>query len=288
MTYTIPPGTPKAVKAAAFGRELLRALSSRSVTLNELARSIGIGHTALDHYRTGSVLPKTATAQAMAAALDWPRLGEMIMAARTFVCGRPGCSRTYRHEDGGPRRYCTPTCQRLAEQQRIASKRLRQAGQTDDGRQRAAAIARLRSAAQIADERAVMAEDAIAAMCRDCEPEGLCRQEACPLRPFSPLPLRTRAGRGLPRTDFEVRREAGARPEVRAGRSVAMRARHADPVYAARHSASLKAEFAQRTPEERERWIASIAAGKAARTPEENAASARKAWATRRAAEAPS
>lgn len=264
MTYTIPPDSPKAAKAQAFGAELVRACRARGVTFNELARSIGIGRTALDHYRSGSVLPKTATATAMAQALDWPQLRELIAQARTFVCARPGCSRTFRNEGGGPRRYCSGSCVRMAEAQRNASRRLRQAAHKDDGRVRAAATAQLRSAARIADERAVMAETAIAAMCASCEPDGLCRDGDCPLRAFSPLPLAT-FRHGHPRTDFEVRREIGRRPEVRAARSAAMTANHADPEFKARQSAAIRARVAQRTPAEREVWIANIRAGKARR-----------------------
>lgn len=250
MTYTIPPGTPKAAKATAFGRELTKALRARDVPMKEAARAVGIGRTAIDHYRTGTVLPKTATARALADVLDWPALGRIIAEARTFVCARPGCGRTYRHEGGGPRKYCTPACVTQAQAERDASTRLRQAGQTKDGRHRAAATAQLRSAARIADERARVAEDAIAAMCRSCEPEGLCRTAECALRPLSPLPFVD--GRdGVPRTNLAIRREIAARPEVRAGRSAAMRERWADPEYKARLAAVFVSSWANQTPEQR-------------------------------------
>lgn len=281
MTYVIPPGTPKAAKAQAFGRELGLACRARGVTLNELARSIGIGHTALDHYRTGSVLPKTATARAMAAALTWPRLATLIEQARTFVCDRPGCSRTYRNEGGGPRRYCTPTCVRLAQEQRLASTRLRQAGQTGDRRSSGAAIKRLRSAARIADERALMAEQAIAAMCRECEPDGLCRTEDCPLRSLSPLPLRV-GDIGHPRTDSEVR-SASWTPARRERFTAALERRWASPSERVDQATRTRSWHASLAPEAREAWIDNITAGQQRRGKGARSEAARKAQATRRA-----
>lgn len=280
MTYSIPPDSPKAAKAMAFGREMVKAMRARDIPLKEVAKAAGVGHTALDHYRTGSVMPKTATALAIAEVLDWPRLAKIIEEARTFVCSRPGCERTYRHEGGGPRKYCTQTCTQLAENQRMASRRLRQAGQTGDGRHRAAGIAQLRSAARIADERAVMAETAIAAYCRECEPEGLCRQEECPLRAFSPLPLATRAGDGRPRTLTEVRAEAARKAAP--GRSATMTRHWAEPAWRAKQTALSAAGVALMTPEQVEAKAQRIRDAKAARSPERRADEHRRAGETRR------
>jgi hypothetical protein len=263
VTYVIPPDSPKAVKAQAFGREMVKAMRARDIPLKEVARAAGIGRTALDHYRTGSVMPKSATALAIAEVLDWPKLARIVDEARTFVCSRPGCGRTYRHEGGGPRRYCTQACVRLATAQRRASTQLRRAGQTDDGRHRAAAIAQLRSAARIADERAAMAESAIASYCQECEPEGLCRQEECPLRAFSPLPLATREGDGRPRTLTEVRAEAARKAAP--GRSATMTRRWSDPDWRAKQTALTGAGVARMTPEqlqERGRRISAAKKGK--------------------------
>ena len=284
MTFTLPPGSPKALKAQVFGRELVRACRARDVGLNELARSIGIGHTALDHYRTGSVLPKTATAHAMAEVLDWPRLAEIIELARTFICDRPGCERTYRHEGGGPRKYCSTDCVRLAETQRMASRRIRQVAHKDDGRLRAAAIAQLRSATRIADERAMAAEIAIGAYCNGCEPEGLCRMAECPLRAFSPLPLVTHAVARRPLTNAEIRVESARKAAPK--RSVAMTRYWSDPAKRTAQSERSRAWHGSRTPEEHEAWVRSATEGQRARPPRDRAAAAQKAWATRRAREA--
>lgn len=280
MTHTIPPGSPKAVKALAFGREMVKAMRARDIPLKEVAKAAGVGHTALDHYRTGSILPKTATGLAIADVLDWPKLARIIEAARTFVCARPGCGRTYRHEGGSPRKYCTPSCAKQAAVQRIASTRLRQAGQTGDGRHRAAAIARLRSAARIADERAVVAETAIAAYCRECEPEGLCRVADCPLRALSPLPLATREGTGQTRTRAQIRAELNRKAAP--AKSASMTKRWADPDYRERQGTALRAAVARETPEQRAARGRAVAASKAARSPEQRTREHRQAGETRR------
>lgn len=156
MTYTITPNTPKAASAAAFGRELDRALAKRDIGRNELWRATGIGRTALDNYRTGSSLPRTEAAAAIATVLDWPELLEIVRRART---------------------------------------RARQAGQTGDGRRRYQEVARLRSGIRVVQERSADQAAAIAAMCAACEPQGVCRTPDCPLRVFSPLPLAVHAVR---------------------------------------------------------------------------------------------
>lgn len=187
----------------------------------------------------------------------------MILAARTFVCARPGCGRTFRNDTGAPRRYCSAMCLRINANLRIAERHTRRAGQTGDNRTRSAATRRLKSGLAIADERGRLLESAIAAMCQACEPEGICRLEDCPLRPFSPLPLEIHVLSRQPRTELAIRQEIGRRPEVIAARSVAMKAHHADPDYAARHSASLVAAHARRTTAEK---AASAAKAKATYT----------------------
>jgi transcriptional regulator with XRE-family HTH domain len=248
MTYTITPDSPKALKARVFGDELTKALRARDIPLKELAKAVGIGHTAIWYYTRGGILPKTPTALAMAAVLDWPKLGAIVLAARTFACGRPGCPRTYVHEGGGPRRYCTPSCQQQNQAEKQASRRLRQAGQTDTGRHHRTAVQQLRAAARIADERAQLAETAIDAMCKSCEPEGLCRDAECPLRALSPFPLRE-ASEGEPRTHAAIRVEIN-RKAAPARRATMLR-RHAEPGFSERLRDASVAARADWTPEHR-------------------------------------
>ncbi|MHB8398406.1 MAG: helix-turn-helix domain-containing protein [Candidatus Limnocylindrales bacterium] len=277
MSHPIAPGTPKAVKAAAFGRELVKACAARNVPLNELSRATGVSHSSLDNYRRGLILPKVEVGRVLAETLGWPRLAAMIVAARTFECGRAGCSRTFRNDTGAPRRYCSNDCQRIAEKVRAATRNARRAGQTDERRYRNASIATLRSGLRIADERNTLVVGAIDAMCRDCEPEGICQTDGCPLRPFSPLPLAVHRA-GIARTGSAIR-SASWTPARREGHVARLNERWADP--AEREKARLNHPF---TPEVRARAIAAVKA----RSPESFSAASRKAQATRhaRAAEA--
>jgi hypothetical protein len=270
VSYTIPPESPKAVKAAAFGRELVKACGRRHIPLAELERVTGVGHTSLDNYRRGLILPKVEVALSLATALAWPRLGQMIVAYRTFVCARAGCGRTFRNDTGAPRRYCSETCQRIAGNLRLAQRRTRRAGQTGDGRTAEAARRQLRSGLALADERARLVESAIGAMCHDCEPDGLCRTAACALRPFSPLPLEVHGNRRPARTEFAIR-SASWTPERRRRQSELTAALHADPDLGPRMHHGLTE--------------AGAAKGRAkahARTPEQFSQAAKKAQATRR------
>jgi hypothetical protein len=265
MSYTIPPGSPKSVKAAAFGRELVKACKTRGIPFNGLERAIGTGHSSLDNYRRGLILPKVETAKALAAVLDWPRLATMIVEARTFVCARHGCGRTFRNDTGAPRRYCTAMCLRINANLRIAEQRMRRAGQSGDARTRAAAMRRLKSGLAIADERSKLLESAIAGMCEGCEPEGICHTVECPLRPFSPLPIAVHLLRiARPMTDFETR-SAGWTPERRARHSELMRNRWADPAWAGPQREKLLAKARSETPEHRAARVRKVSATKRAK-----------------------
>lgn len=204
MSYTIPPGTPKAISAARFGAELVKAARARRIPLKELERATGIGHTSLDNYRRGALLPKTEKAYVLAEVLDWPRLRQLIDGARMSVCGNRLCARTFRNEGGSPKRYCCAFCRSAAANQRLAAVRQTRAARNGKPQTRAAA-ARLRAAAT-RDTRLAMRlyQAAIEQMCGACEPGGLCRDEACPLRTVSPLPLQAHDV-AQPRTEFEIR-----------------------------------------------------------------------------------
>lgn len=231
MSYLIPRGSPKAADASAFGRELVKAARARGVPFKELERVTGVGHTSLDNYRRGLNLPKTETAIVLAETLHWPKLRAIVIRSRTATCVRTGCERTFRNEGGSRKIYCSEICRRIAENVRIAQRRNRQAGQGANGketpaRRHAEAMARMRSGLAIAEDRARMLEQAIAAMCGECEPERICRTEECLLRPFSPLPL-ARHHIGYPRTETRIREQAWS-PARRAAFSTALVVAHAE------------------------------------------------------------
>lgn len=241
--------------AAAFGRELVKACETRGIPRNELWRATGIGRTALDNYRTGSSLPRTEAAAALAAVLEWPKLLAIVESARTRPCQR--CGRPFRNEGGnqGAKRYCSISCRDVAQSERTASRRTRQAGQTGDGRRRYQALAVLRSGIRIAEERATDLQGAIDDMCRECEPLGACRTPSCPLRAFSPLPAAGHAVREA-RTGSAIR-AASWTPERRARcREITTELHRAGRIPHGRN-------LAAHDPARREAWIAAIRAGKA-------------------------
>lgn len=280
MTYTIPVDSPKALLAAEFGRELMRAAVARNVTLKELERSLGIGHTTLWNYRAGRTLPRIEVATTLAVALDWPKLRGLVVKARTRTCGRSGCRATFINDIGSEaRRYCSPSCGHIAANVRQAAARGRSAGQTGSPQAKRAQVQRLRSGLRIADDRARLLSDAIAAMCADCEPEGLCRTAGCPLRAHSPFPLAAH-GNDEPRpgTAYENRR-SGWTPERRAGQVEANARRWNRPGERERQSERTAAMHASRTPDE---LAAVIAKSKASYPAERRSVTSKRAHAARR------
>jgi len=259
VTFTLPPGSPQHASATAFGRELVRAYQTRGIPRSEIHRVTGIGRTALDNYRTGASLPRVEAAAQLAALLDWPRLRTIVAAARTRACAR--CGRPFTNDGGNmaAKRYCSTACREIANAERVASRRSRQAGRTDDSRRRYQALAQLRSGIRIAEERTAELRDAIAAMCASCEPEGVCRTADCPLRGFSPLPFEQHRVRRQPRDHRQVRAD-GWTTERRARHSAFTARLHAEgriPTYRDRHPAH--------DPARREQWLARIRAAKAAK-----------------------
>ncbi len=260
MTFTIPAGSPKAASAAAFGRELSKALTARGVPRNELWRATGIGRTALDNYRVGASLPRTEAAAAIASALDWPILLEIVRLARQRPCQR--CGTTFRNESGnmGAKRYCSVACRETAANERLSIRRTRQAGQTDSAKRRYQALARLRSGMRIVEARASDQAAAIAAMCRDCEPQGACRTPDCPLRAYSPLPLTVHRSHDPKTRDqaLAIRTAKRWTPAARERHGELTRRMHAEgriPSSRPNHPAN--------DPARREAWLAALVAGRA-------------------------
>jgi hypothetical protein len=119
------------------------------------------------YWRTGRMLPRHGTAVRLAEALSWPRLRILAEEARRKTCVVDG--REFIDDSGSDnRRYCSTSCHEVADKGR-------------KGRP-------TREVAAGAERRAARLVAAIEAMCRSCEPEGMCRTADCPLRPVSPLP----------------------------------------------------------------------------------------------------
>lgn len=143
-----------------FSLRFRHAQSRTSLTNTALAERLGVSPTMIQHYRAGRYLPLRDMAQRIAEVLDEPTLITLAAGdARCRMCDRPIPL------NGTRRRYCSIECIRLFHK-----------GVTPR---------------QERDPR----QEAIDAMCLGCEPDGICRDDTCALRPFSPwsfVPLRRR------------------------------------------------------------------------------------------------
>lgn len=168
MTHTIPPHSTKRDRAIRFGRELERAMKARDVGTRVVAEALGTSRTSVMYWRTGRILPRIETAQALAEALDTERLVTVCIEMRTKTCAVDGVA--FVDDTGSDNRtYCSSSCQRVG--------RKRTAGRDV----RASAV---RAERALARHRA-----AVEAFCRGCSPEGWCPAAECELRGVSPLPL---------------------------------------------------------------------------------------------------
>jgi hypothetical protein len=187
LTPTLGALDKRGEAARRFGVQLQNALTRRHLRPYHVLKLVGGGWSArqFDSWLHGGSLPRLDLAVRLADALNWPALIELVREGRTGTCERIGCDRTFITETGRSRRYCSPVCQRLAHDYGVGSAHARR--KKLGGEQAELHL-------QAAEGRAALEElgelrDAVAAMCNDCEPEGLCRTPTCSLRVVSPLPL---------------------------------------------------------------------------------------------------
>lgn len=139
-----------------FRARLTATMRKRDLRRHQVAEMIGVTPTMVGYWTQGRYLPSLEKADALATALDDGVLRDMVKAAtwtRCLVCPRQFA------RDRTRRLYCSIKCQR------DYHKGVRGAPATD------------------------FRQKAIDEFCRGCEPEGLCRDEECALRAFSPLPF---------------------------------------------------------------------------------------------------
>jgi DNA-binding XRE family transcriptional regulator len=155
--------------AGRFAAELVKAQKVRGVTNVELARRVGVRPEWISTLRRGEQMPGHQLAVAMAEALTWDGLVPLSLAKRTGTCETCAMPFLSLERGGNPRRFCGRGC-------KLTAQRRRRIGRTS----RTTAVQR---------HRLSKLQAAITAYCRGCEPEGLCRDSECELRPVSPLPL---------------------------------------------------------------------------------------------------
>lgn len=155
--------------AAAFGRELLKALQERGVTRKAVAEAAGCEKSSVSNYALGLHLPQVERAVRLAEVLDWPKLAEIVVKARHRTCDVCGKTFTDNGNGGLSSRTCSHACRHL-----LWTRKRRYSG--------------VRSGV-VTNHRWEVAVEQIEKHCWDCEPDGLCKTPSCNLRGLSSLPL---------------------------------------------------------------------------------------------------
>lgn len=172
---TLARDSKTAAHAQRYAKLLRSVMKERGIGFRHLAKQMGVSEGTLGHVREAQNLPGLGLGLELAAALDSPALGELIVQIRTQECSRPTCPVTFVNPGRGDRKYCSDHCRRAMTKRR-----------DPDSRARAFAAEEALAETDVELNRTRMA---VMAMCRECEPEGACRIADCPLRPVSPLPL---------------------------------------------------------------------------------------------------
>lgn len=154
-----------------FSAELRRAMAARGMTCRSLAEAIGCASATIGSARKPTWRPNQQLAVAMAEVLDWDGLVGLSLKANTRECGYCGKAFVLQRM---PARFCSKRCRENVWQSRARYPQKK--------------AERLRSR-KLLDARLTLYQQAVAAFCKGCEPEGLCRDAGCALRPCSPLPL---------------------------------------------------------------------------------------------------
>lgn len=155
----------------AFPKQLRTAMTRRNASRADVYNAIGTTSSSVKHWLDGSAYPDHQFVIALAEYLHWPSLVAISIADRSGTCEAEGCGKPTMGTRGPtPPRYCGDRCiRRTRDRAQFDRKRLQVAGRWK--------------------RRAEEAEEAIARMCRGCEPEGVCRNEECELRSVSNLPF---------------------------------------------------------------------------------------------------
>lgn len=268
MTVPLAPGSSRGIHAQRFGQELRRAMLARKVGAGRLSEAAGVAKSAIANWKAGGNLPRVDTAARLAEVLDWPKLVDICREGRIVTCAR--CRRPFVNEGGAPARFCSVDCREVDVQLRrpgpgaslalvvrdeLERRRwLVQRSTTDDVLDQALIEYQRSDSKRVNRQDKLVAQldgvrAAVDAMCRGCEPAGICRSVECPLRPVSPLPLQvTDAGELRPVVDRDS-------PEYRERWLAAVRGANAErwarPGERERQSEQTSAYWAAMTDEER-------------------------------------
>lgn len=168
-----------------FASQLRVVMRRRRMPIAALAAEAGVHPSVIHSARSGRSVPLPVNVAALARVLDAPELVRVATASRTVTCAECGTSFMRGVQEYG--RFCRSVCRKryharvLAERRKAAEPQKVRSLQAENG------FLRLHLAEERKRLESVRA--AVDAMCRSCEPEGMCRMAACDLRAVSPLRL---------------------------------------------------------------------------------------------------
>ena len=155
-----------------WGWMLRRQVESKGMTWEGLAEASGVSVSALYAMKHGKRTPTIESASLLASALEHDELVAAAILMRTKTC--EVCAASY---VDNAKTHNSAVCGR----QCSSVKRSRQ--------QRVQYVAERNRTATVQARRIRLYSQAVLAFCRACEPEGICRDQMCGLRPVSPLRL---------------------------------------------------------------------------------------------------
>lgn len=155
-----------------FAGELRRVMLDRGIRCREVSAALGISLSSVVRWRSGQSMPMHDMVTRLGDLLACEALVTFSLRARLGAC--EVCHRPFVSQGRGPnrRRFCGERCQQVSRYRRKREAVLD-----------TIAFSRIRLSEH---------QEAVAAFCMTCEPEGLCRTADCPLRAVSPLPFMAR------------------------------------------------------------------------------------------------
>lgn len=170
-----------------FSDIMRRKMAQQNLSVDTMAKALDSNRGSVTQWRMGYRLPEPRFLGGIADLLDAPILVQLAMEYRSGACDECGVPFVQHAKSGTPQRFCGDDCRsaynnRIA-RQRVASTRADRIAQAIQQRM---AAEKARDEAQDERRRAL---EAVAAFCRECEWDGLCKMPDCKLRSLSPLPL---------------------------------------------------------------------------------------------------
>jgi len=168
-------GHPQREYLRRFHTQVRDAIRRSGYSRAEVAKKAGVSLPTLLSWMYGARFPMLDNATQLASVLDEPGLVNLVRVHRTRPCLNCGAPVVKDKPKSNGSRYCSALC-------------LKVHNKTWKGNEdkKAARFEHLASELKVVVN---AHRTAITSFCRGCEPEGLCRNAKCPLRPVSPLPL---------------------------------------------------------------------------------------------------